>query len=448
MASIEKRPARPVKPGQKRKQQPKLWRVRYRDPEGRQRSRSFGRYEDARLFRVGLEADLQNQNYVDPDAGKVLFKTYAAGWLERQTFNESTRDAVQRRLTVHVDPFLGKRPLRAITPDLIQAWIRWMQANDSGHALAPSTIRTIKSNVASIFGAAVDSGLIRSNPATARSVKTPEVVRERVEPWTPEIIAAVAAAMPERYRALVVVTAALGLRQGEAFALTVDDIEFLGNDPVVRVRSQVKMLKGAIYVDAPKRGKSRTVPLPATAREALAAHLAKYPARPIPVPIAAPDGPVESRRLVFTTRESKPLNKNYFNVAVWKPALVAAAASLKEAGVLGVSGRVLQGPGDQPGGVLGVSGGVPERALEPNRRNGMHILRHSYASLLLDGGVSIRAVAEYLGHSDPGFTLRVYGHLMPASGERTRNAVDLALRGGAVDGVPSSSVPGVSRALA
>jgi integrase len=47
---------------------------------------------------------------------------------------------------------------------------------------------------------------------------------------------------------------------------------------------------------------------------------------------------------------------------------------------------------------------------------------------LLEAGVSIRAVSEYLGHADPGFTLRIYAHLMPTSDERARQAMDLALR--------------------
>ena len=73
--------------------------------------------------------------------------------------------------------------------------------------------------------------------------------------------------------------------------------------------------------------------------------------------------------------------------------------------------------------------------IEPSREHGTHALRHFYASVLLDAGESIRALAEYLGHADPGFTLRVYTHLMPASEERTKRAVDQALRGGAlVDG--------------
>ncbi|MEU7912285.1 hypothetical protein [Microbispora bryophytorum] len=39
-------------------------------------------------------------------------------------------------------------------------------------------------------------------------------------------------------------------------------------------------------------------------------------------------------------------------------------------------------------------------------------------------GVDIRTVAEYLGHADPGFTLRMYTHLMPKAADRARRAVD------------------------
>ena len=54
----------------------------------------------------------------------------------------------------------------------------------------------------------------------------------------------------------------------------------------------------------------------------------------------------------------------------------------------------------------------------------MHALRHAYASVLQDAGESIKALSEYLGHSDPGFTLRTYTHLLPSSETRTRKAID------------------------
>ena len=102
-----------------------------------------------------------------------------------------------------------------------------------------------------------------------------------------------------------------------------------------------------------------------------------------------PDGKPATVRLVLTTRESAAANRNYVNAFVWKPALTAA--------------------------------GVPT-----TRENGMHALRHHFASVLLEDGVSIKAVSEYLGHADPGFTLRTYTHMMPASEDRMRKAVDRA----------------------
>ncbi|WP_409466594.1 tyrosine-type recombinase/integrase [Amycolatopsis sp. GA6-003] len=64
----------------------------------------------------------------------------------------------------------------------------------------------------------------------------------------------------------------------------------------------------------------------------------------------------------------------------------------------------------------------------PGRAEGFHALRHFYASALLDAGESIRALAEYIGHADPAFTLRVYTHLLPTSSERTRRAIDEVFR--------------------
>jgi integrase len=71
-----------------------------------------------------------------------------------------------------------------------------------------------------------------------------------------------------------------------------------------------------------------------------------------------------------------------------------------------------------------VTAGVP-----PIRENGCHALRHFYASVLLDGGESIKTVSQRLGHADPAFTLRTYTHLMPDSRSRTKTIIDASLRG-------------------
>ncbi|HEX8864528.1 MAG TPA: tyrosine-type recombinase/integrase [Lentzea sp.] len=60
--------------------------------------------------------------------------------------------------------------------------------------------------------------------------------------------------------------------------------------------------------------------------------------------------------------------------------------------------------------------------------DGSHALRHLYASILLPLGVSVKELADYLGHADPGFTLRTYTHLLPSSHKRARAAVDSVFR--------------------
>ena len=135
------------------------------------------------------------------------------------------------------------------------------------------------------------------------------------------------------------------------------------------------------------------MPLPEMVALALAAHLKAFPVMKVALPWREPEGRTETAGLVVTTRERTALARTYFNRHVWKPALDAA--------------------------------GVPA-----TRANGMHVLRHTYASVLLEDGVSIKALAEYLGHADPGFTLRTYTHLMPSSEDRARTAVDRAFATG------------------
>ncbi|NMI61290.1 site-specific integrase [Streptomyces sp. RLB3-17] len=192
---------------------------------------------------------------------------------------------------------------------------------------------------------------------------------------------------------------ALGLRQGEVFGLAVEDVDFLGG--VVHVVRQVKLLQRHRAVFAPpKGGKERDVHLPESVAFALAGHLKNFPATEITLPWKTLDGPPATAALLFTGSMGLALDRNRFNDRVWRPALRAVD-------------------------------------VETGRDNGMHALRHFYASVLLDAGESIKALSEYLGHHDPGFTLRTYTHLMPSSGTRTRAAVDRVFR----DGEPADDGP-------
>lgn len=65
-------------------------------------------------------------------------------------------------------------------------------------------------------------------------------------------------------------------------------------------------------------------------------------------------------------------------------------------------------------------------------KDGFHVLRHTYASLMLEAGESVVTLARRLGHSSPAITLGYYAHFMPEAGSKGRGAIDGALgeRGG------------------
>jgi integrase len=374
--------------------QGKRWQARWRDDSGpggmvRQRAQNFVLKAQAETFLAKVKTDLApGGHYVDPAAGRTTLRAYAEGWLQAQTTDPSTREAVELRLRLHILPALGDYQLAALRPSVVQAWTRGLQAT-----LAPNYIRVIFANLSAVLRAALDDGLIARNPCTAGSAKPPSPDRRKLVPWPVERVAAVRAAVPDRYRVLVDLGAGLGLRQGECFGIEVADVDWLRG--VVHVRRQVKLLSGLPHFALPKGGRQRDVPLPEQVALRLAAHLQAWPAVAVTLP-TSPAGKPETHRLLCSTRERTALHRTYVNRHVWKPALEAA--------------------------------GVPA-----GRDNGMHATRHHFATVLLEGGVNVRAVADYLGHSDPGFTLRVYGHVMPASEDRARAAIDAALTSGALD---------------
>ncbi|MEU0520150.1 tyrosine-type recombinase/integrase [Streptosporangium sp. NPDC006007] len=382
------------------------WQVRWRDDAGQQRKKNFERKVDADRFDARIHAELAAGTYVDPDAGKITLKEYGDKWLAAQTFEESTRESVELRLRLHVYPTLGGRELRALRPSVIQSWTRGLQ-----QTLAPNYVRTVFANLSGLLAAAVDDGLIAKNPCRAGSVKPPAPSRKKIRPWSRERVEAVRSAIPVRYCSTVDLGAGLGLRQGEVFGLAVDDVEFLPG--VVHVVRQVKIVGAKLCFAPPKGGKPRDVPLPESVALRLAGHVTAYSSVSVTLPWKHPEGKLVTARLIFTSRERKALNRNYFNTFIWKPALETA----------GVIPQRLEGV----------------RKWAESREHGFHALRHHFASVLLADGVDVRSLAEFLGHHDPGFTLRTYTHLMPSGEERMRKAVDRALNGHLANGLSEAS---------
>ena len=175
--------------------------------------------------------------------------------------------AIEGALRQHSYPVLGDKPLAALKPSHVQAWDKGLSER-----LAPRTVTLAHSIVAGVFKAAVRDRLIASNPCDG--TRLPKATRKQVEPPATETVWALADAIPDRFRALVVLAAGSGMRQGECFGLTVDRIDFLRR--TVRVDQQLVSTPGrAPFLAAPKTSASvRTIPLPQVVVDALAQHLA------------------------------------------------------------------------------------------------------------------------------------------------------------------------------
>jgi len=362
------------------------YRVRYLGPDGRERSESSPdkRKREAQAFLNKVQADILRGQYVDPVAGRTTFAQYASGWMEGITSSQNTRDRHERQLRLHVLPIIGGIRMSDIAPTTVRAWQRHLQ--DAGVSVGYR--RLLFHDLSVIFNAAVDDRVITTNPCSAKTVKPPRSRPSKVTPWPLEHLHAVRAGIRPRYAITVDLGAGCGLRQGEIFGFSPDDID--DKKRIIRVVRQLKVVRGQLVFAPPKTGKTRDVPLPDSVRERIDAHQVSSEPVAVTLPWETLDGRPTTVSLLLTREAEAAVLSSTFNGCVWKPAL-------RKAGVL------------------------------PTRENGMHVLRHTYASVLLDAGESVKALSLYLGHTDPGFTLRVYTHLLPASEDGTRRAIDRAL---------------------
>lgn len=255
-----------------------------------------------------------------------------------------------------------------------------------------------------ILDLAVADDALKKNPAKSQIVQVPKRQGSNIVAWADDRVLSVIEAIPEQFRLLPLIGAACGLREGELFGLAKGDIDF--NEMVIRVRRQIKNISGTYVFALPKSDRERIVPMGEWAAEAIRLHLKEYPPTPCSLPWEKPIGKPKEHKILFRWATGGHVKSDLFRLLVWKPALV-------EVGIIPV-------PTKGPRGRLKYA---------TTRKEGTHQLRHFYASVTLADGVSIKELAEYLGHKDPGFTLRTYAHMLPSSHERARTAIDTRMKG-------------------
>jgi integrase len=357
------------------------WQVRYRTDSGRRvpGPETFETRRKASQWLAKAEAE-QGRGWIDPGAGRVLLADYTQEWLQGQArLAPRTKEIYEAQLRLYILPRivhdvapLGERTLERIAPELVRSWYAALVRTRSKSVAAKSYTR-----LRQILGQAVDDERIVRNPCRIDGGG----VEDHPEQRTIGIqeLYKLAEAVPERYRALVLIAGLGGVREGELFALRRSDIE--RESGVVRIRrKRLRLASGEVIEGEPKsKAGRRVVALPQPVADELRVHLDRYVH-------GGPDA------YAFTSPLGKPLERSNFRLRVWAPACTAV-------------------------GLTGLK---------------FHELRHTAGTLAAQTGATTKELMARLGHSSPRASM-IYQH---ASEKRDRRIADLLSEMVLEEGVP------------
>jgi integrase len=346
-----------------------VWRVRWRDEVGRERSKVLGTKRDAEAFDAEIRRRRRTGEIATMDAGKETFASFAEEWWRLYAIP----NLAPKTLSVYADfwdryvlPRLGGYPLRNLTPEIIARF----RADLTAARVGDPTIRKLMSIVQGVLQRAVEWQRLSTNPA--RAVRKPRQRRaRRIEPAAPFAVERMRARLRAdgrlRDATLVCVLAYAGLRPGEALALEWRD-----------VRERTILVERALALSNIKETKTRqtrSVRLLAP----LASDLAEW---------RLACGRPDERTLVFPRAEGEPWCDHHWRN--WRKRVYAPVATEAQ-----------------------LDGSPP------------YDLRHAFCSLLIAEGLSVVEIAQHAGHS-PAMTLDTYGHVIEElAGSERRPAEDV-----------------------
>lgn len=325
------------------------WMVRWRDPSGVQRKKSFRLKADAEDYAGTVRQDIRSGSYVPPDAGKILVEEWARRWTEAQGhLKESTRSRNAGVVDNYVVPRWGRTALSGVTFADVQTWVTELTRAGT----APRTVAKILGVFRQMLTWAVRDGRLTRNPADGVPLPQPALHSYR---YLNHSEVAMLAKECGRYGPLVRLLAYTGLRWGETAALQLRNLDL--NRRRIHVVASVTEVNGHLVWGTPKTHARRTVPVP----RFLAAELAPL----------LKDRDADS--LLFQAPRGGVLRVRNFRRNTFDPAVSK----------------------------IGPAGFHP------------HELRHTAASLAIASGADVKVVQMMLGHKTATMTLDLYGHLFP-----------------------------------
>lgn len=338
--------------------------VTFVDNGGKRKRRDFTTKRLAQRFIENLAAYREAPK--EPKAGPtfaVVTKQYmeaceqgrdGGAKLERKTLYDYAS-----ALRLHVLPILGKKPVGRLTATDMREFLKKIVAMDVSRRMMRLNLFLAKQ----VLKHARYLNLMASDPAADLAVKA-DRRREggkasEVSIHTKDEMAAILTASRllagkmvvwKRFNVVLHVLVHTGLRMSELRGLPIEAVNFETGALKVYQRAD-------IYgeIGPPKSQHSyRTIHLPAGVQVMLLEWIG-----------------ARKKGLMFPTGSGKPISHSNLAQRMWRKAQVKADVTI----------------------------------LNP------HAARHFYASMLINGGTKLKALQETMGHHDPMFTMKTYGHL-------------------------------------
>jgi len=339
------------------------YQVRYRDPGGRERSRTFRRLADARRYEREVEVDKDRGTWSDPKAGKITLAAWLPeAWDLSQQVTQRTATERRGRANKHVLPVFGHLPIDRIDRASVQKWVN--QLVSSG--LAPSTVKKIFETLSASMRVAVKYNRLIRSPCDG--IELPKIVDTEMQFLLPAEANRLMDAITPHYRLLIRFAIETGLRFNEIAGLQGWDYQASTRNLSVK-RQLLKDSSPPVFGDPKTVSGTRSVTLSSELGAAIEALR------------VIGDAPL------FTTTNGCLLNLSNFRRRHFKPAL--KAAGLREVRI--------------------------------------HDLRHSAISLWINDGANIKHVTERSGIKSVKTALDRYGHLYPNADQELADCLGTSL---------------------
>ena len=313
------------------------------------------------------------------DFAKVYREDYLIPMKRKNTLARYDRD--MKRIL----PALGHMKLKDIRPMHITKFAANLQEpgiRDDGGTLALSSVHTILGTLSAMLGKAVYWGYLTSNPcANAEKPPQPDTEAEYLEEEDARRMLEMLRFEPIKWRAFIVCDLVSGLRRAELLGLQWEDIDM--DHHMIYVRHTWNYTSGVgCYMDRVKSSRSkRPLHLASAFFDILVPYKAWQDRQRELLGDAWAGDPEDNR--VFTGDDGSPIFPT--SPTKWMRGFIKRS-------------------------------GLPHATI--------HTLRHTYASMMIEDGVSVVAVANQLGHAKPSTTENIYAHALAVEREKAAKTME------------------------